>query len=336
MATLATRLLSAALLLSLAGLATGCGAADPPHPAGSIAPEPIPQESLPVVSQDELADAVDFRERFGLRADLTYVRAVAGNPDAQAGVPEFGVPLLPGELDDLLSRRWDPDVHRQLSFYGQRFPDDFAGAYINQKASGVIIAFKQNVDQHRAALSSLFPPEALIEVRQVEWSLADLDGFVDRIEAESDWFDSIGVIAQPGRNSIDNVVDLRFRAREDVGDQISAHFGDPAWLRTAWKGPLPWEGARADLTIEVVDTDGQPVPQLWCEVTPLDPTVPSEGESIFGTNGAGICTLKNLPVTSYLVELHEFVDNDHYDPEPIGSVRVELGVGGASAKVVLR
>ena len=76
---------------------------------------------------------MDFRERFGLRADLTYVRAVAGNPDAQASVPEFGVPLMPDEFEDMLSRRWDPDVHRQLSFYGQRFPDDFAGAYINQR-----------------------------------------------------------------------------------------------------------------------------------------------------------------------------------------------------------
>jgi hypothetical protein len=330
-----TRLCGSALLLVAASVVSGCGETTPPAAAVSAAAEASDRASLPAFSERDISESVAFRERYGLRADLMWVRIVAANPEAQAGIPEFGVPLVPDELADLLSRRWDPDLLAQARGYGLLFPEDFAGAYINQKANGVVIAFKDRVERHRVALSNLVPPESVVEVRRVDWSLADLHGFVDQINSEKAWFDSIGVIVHPGENVLENVVDVRFKGPEEASGLIEQHFGNPGWLRARWTGPVPWTGPRADLSLSVLDTTGKPVPRLWCEYTPVDPKVDASGEAIFGTDSAGNCRLENLPVGLYVIELHRWVDNDHYDPDPIKTIRIELALEGTSATVVI-
>jgi hypothetical protein len=264
-----------------------------------------------------------------------WVRAVAANPAAQAGIPEFGFPLMPDEFADLMSRRWDPDLHLQVRAYGLLFPDDFAGAWINLKANGVVIAFKNDVERHRVALSNLVPAGSVVEVRKVDWSLVDLEGFVDRIEADQAWFDSIGVIARASANALENAVDVRFNGPEEAGGLIEQRFGNPSWLRARWSGPVPWEGRRADLTIEVTDTDGQRVKNLQCAYEPVDPMVDAGGETIFGTGSTGICVLKNFPAVAYRIRLHKWVDNDGYDPTPIKEFQVVLAPEGTSIRVVV-
>ena len=315
-------------------IAAGCGQAPVAAPATPAATAPSQQESQPVVSEREIAEAIEFRKRFGLRADSAWVRAVAANPVAQVGVPEFGFPLMPDEFADLTSRHWDPDLLAQVTRYGQVFPDDFAGAHINLKASGVIVAFKNQVERHRIALSNLVPIGSAVEVVEVEWSLKDLLAFVDLVEAELAWFELIGVTVNASENVVDNLVHVRFEGAKENEGLIEQHFGNPSWLKAEWIGPPPWEGPRANLTIEVVDARGQPVPQLKCVFTPVDPMVSVGGEGVWGTNGAGICALQNLPTTLYQIELYERVGDD-YDPNPVKTFRVELKPGGTSTRVVV-
>jgi hypothetical protein len=317
-------------LVLAALIAAGCGQA----PVVTPATPSNPQGSQPVVTEREITAAAQFRERFGLRADRTWVRDVAANPVAQIGIPEFGFPLMPDEFSDLTSRRWDPDLLAQVTRYGEVFPDDFAGAYLNLKGSGVIVAFKKPVERHRVALSNLTPAGSAIEVIEAAWSSKDLLAFVDVVEAERAWFESIGVTFLVDQDVIHNAVHVRFRGAKENEGLIRQHFGHPSWLRAEWTGPLPWEGARADLTIEVQDTKGQPVPRLKCDINPVDPTVPNGGETVFGTNGAGICVLPNIPTTLYQVELYRLVGDD-YDPRPVKSFRVELKPGGTSTRVVV-
>jgi hypothetical protein len=208
------------LLLVLAWASIGCGETTPSAAPVTAAAAPIPQEAAPVLSKLELDDAIAVRTQYGLRADLTWIRAVAANMDAQIGIDEFGIPLMPDELADLMSRRWDPDLQRQVREYGLLFPDDFAGAFINMKANGVIVAFKNDVERHRAALSNLVPAGSVVEVRKFDWSLADLRAFVDKVEAEKAWFDSIGVIVHPGENGPENTVDVRFKGPEEAAGLI--------------------------------------------------------------------------------------------------------------------
>jgi hypothetical protein len=320
-------------MLLVVAVVAGCGEVTPSVP--SVTSSPTEGAGDPAIPEGEITEAVAFRQQYGLRADSMFVRAVAIDPAAQAGLIEFGVPLLPYELADLLSRHWDPDLLAQVRGYGLLFPDDFAGAYINQRANGVVVAFKDRVDRHRVALSNLVPPGSAVEIRNVEWSLVDLQVFVDQLQSERAWFDSIGVTIHPGENILENAVDLRFKGPEDAAGVIEEHFGRPSWLKAAWTGAVPWVGPRADLTIEVTDSNGKPVSQLWCKPAPVDRSVALADEVVIGTDAAGICVLENLPVALYEVGLHKYVDNDHYDPEPMRTFRIALAPGGTSTKVVV-
>ena len=109
---------------------------------------------------------MEIREQYGLHADVSWIQAVAADP--RALVPEeYGIPLLPDEFADLLSRHWPNTLIVQLRAYGEQFPDDFATAYINEKASGAIVKFKANLDRHRATLATL-PLDGPIVVEQAD------------------------------------------------------------------------------------------------------------------------------------------------------------------------
>src|SRR5690349_7318233 len=172
-------------------------------------PNPTPVAgvpSAPALTEKDILEAVAFRERFGLRADRFWVISVAANPAAQVGIPEFGLPLMPDEYADLMGRHWDLDLLQQVQRYGELFPEDFAGAWVNLTASGVTAAFKDRLERHGRALANLVPPGSIVEVKRVAWSLADLDDFATRVEAEQAWFDSVGVTFAVDQEQIQNDV----------------------------------------------------------------------------------------------------------------------------------
>jgi hypothetical protein len=322
--------------LVLALLAIGCDQSTTSIPAASPALERDQLETPRiVVTEEEIAEEVDVRGRYGLRSDRTWVREVAANPAAQIGMEEYGVPLMPDEFADLMSRRWDPNLHLQVSEYGGRFPDDFGGAWINMKANSGVIAFKNNVDHHREALANIVPEGSVLQVVKVDWSVQDLESFVDRIEGEKAWFDAIGVEARANAYSMENSVHIRFEGPQEAADVIARHFGHAQWLTVDWGGPLPWQGPRGDLTIKVVDANGRPVSQIRIDVRPVHPMVEWSGETVFGTDAAGICVIRNVPIAVYEVTLHEWVGNDHYDSQPTKSVRIGVRPGGASTTLVV-
>lgn len=324
--------------LVIAWLLMACGAPSPSVAPATSQARPGPQATPTAVSEQEMVEAINVRTRFGLRADEAWIREVASDPEAQVGINEFGIPLTPTEYADLMGRRWDEDLFRQVRGYGLAFPDDYAGAYINLKSSGVIIEFKQQVERHRRALSNLVADPSLVEVRDVEWSLRDLEGFMEEVKAEREWFDTVGLgFLQVAHNVNENFLHVDFVGpSEEAARVIEDHFGNPTWLRARWAGPPAWTGPRADLVIKVTDTRGRPVPNLWCEVIPDDPRVADEfGDTLFGTGPAGLCEFENLAAVAYRVRLHEWVDNDHYDPDPILEFGVVLPSTGKTVPITI-
>src|SRR5262245_38632549 len=106
-------------------------------------------ESPPSVTSEAFDEARLFRARYGLRDDEAWILAVANNPDADIGLDEFGVPLMPAELAELRSRRTDRDLLAQIKTYGTMFPESFAGVYVDQRASLAFIAsFKDDSERH--------------------------------------------------------------------------------------------------------------------------------------------------------------------------------------------
>lgn len=330
------------LVLAIALLGSACGEPAPAPATAVISTQPSPSQSLrptKTPSGQELAAATAFRARYGLLTDPDWVRAVAQSESAKAAVPEYGVPLTAAEVADLASRTWDPDLLRNVKEYGFLFPASYAGAHINQKASGVVIAFKHDIERHRRVLPSLLPDGSIVDVRQVEWSLQDIERFMADVEADSEWFASIGVTFKVGQRVNENWVNVWFNGRPEADHLIEQHFGNPTWLQAEWDGPLPWQGPRADLTITVQDSSGGAVPGLWCDIIPLDPMVSDPGEEILGTDARGTCVLENRPAALYLVQIREpsrdSNSNTTYDLTPVMEFEVMLEVGGTATVVTL-
>jgi hypothetical protein len=305
-------------------------------PAASQSLAPTPGEGL---SEEELAAATAFRARFGLNTDPDWVRTVAQSEAAKVAIHEFGFPLTPAEVADLASREWDIDVLKDVQRYGTLFPDSYAGAHINLEASGVAIAFVDDIERHQRALANLVPEGTEVIVSQVEWSLKELEQSIEDVEGEAAWFESTGVTFKAGQLVHENWVTVWFNGRPEAERLIEQHFGDPTWLQAEWDGPLPWQGPRADLTITVLDGSGMPVPGLWCDGNPVDQMVSDQGEIIIGTDAQGTCVLENRPAVRYRVKLRQpsqdGTSNTTYEPRPVLDFEVTLEPDGTSTVVTL-
>jgi hypothetical protein len=223
-----------ALSFAFVAAAAACSTTMPSAPATSTQRSIQPTQAVPL--DPDIVEAIQFREQYGLRADEAWVRSVAADPAAIID-EAYGVPLLPAEVADLQSRHWPNTLITQLREYGLQFPEDFAMAYINEKASGAIIKFKANLDFHRAALAAL-PLDGPVLVQQAEYSLKDLRDGLAKIKAERAWIEATGATyVQLTIYELENRVVIVYNGGRGLATIISSHFGNPAWLVTRREGP---------------------------------------------------------------------------------------------------
>ena len=316
---------------------SACGTPDSAR-SDSTSPAPSPAETARIaVSEAEIADAMATRKLYGLRADEDWVRAVGADPGAQAGIVQFGIPLTPAEQADIGARRWDEDLLRQAQAYCRSVSEDCAGTYINLKGSGVVVDIAHNVERHRRTLRNLVADPKLVEVQEVKWSLAELEGFIVKVEAERAWFETIGVeFMQVDRRVTDNFVHVDYMARTEAPSAaIEAHFGNPPWLRAEWAGPPPWTGPRADLVLRIRDEEGRPGIGIRCDIQPHDEDVGVDlGEVVYATDTAGVCQAKNIPAVTYRVRLFRWVQ-DHEERVRIDDIRIALTSAGRQLDVLI-
>lgn len=229
----------------------------------------------------------------------------------------IGVPLLPSEMDALGEAISSAaDVVPVLQTYGEGHPDSYAGVLVD--GSQAVLLMKGNPVAHRDALSKILPLNAPYEVRSAAWSALELESFASTVEAEADWFQSIGaefVAADVGAAG----VRIRYLAPNDrINPLIQSHFGDQSWMLIEWSGPLPWKGRRGTLVVKVVDESRKPVAGATCETTPVDPTVDADMGVAFITSDEGTCTIAGLPAVAYDVRI---VDNRG---NPVATARVVI------------
>ena len=249
-------------------LVLGCGEAPAPSAA---APTPT---HLPfgAVSQGELQSWIRFRLVYGLRADVDWVVHVARDPSAIG--QEYNVPLLPEEFQRVIDASLSAEnLLPAARRYAETFPT-FAGAWLELPQT--VIVFTDDVAERRTGVDELFGGN--VRVRQVRYSLLDLKGFEDAVEAERDWLATIDVRAiDIGLDESDNSVRLYYEApSQAVEARIRERLGGPDWVRFDWAGPPPWTGPYGRLEIRVVDNDGLPVPASMV-LRPLDPRVVAFG-----------------------------------------------------------
>ncbi len=223
---------------------------------------------------------------------------VANDPSSQASLSQFGVRLLPSEVDEMMARtNAYTDAGPLILDYAGTVPDDWFGSYIDQQRGGIIVAeFFRNTDRHRAALERLLPPSARWEVREVDQRTLDRIALVERVSADRAWLASIDVeLLDVVTNPMDGgIVELTYiAARRDLDGMILDHYGAPEWLRVERAGGPPWTGPVGELVVRAVDIIGRPVPGLTCSL----------GNPPRSTDEDGICRYDNLAAIDYRVEL---------------------------------
>jgi hypothetical protein len=240
---------------------------------------------------------VTFRERHGLRHDVSWVLEVAANPDAVADLP---APLLPAEVDEMAERIVAAiPVVEMLERYGSLVPEDFAGAFLDGDVA--VARFSQRAGQHERALRSILE-DRRFEVRQVEFSFAELEAWRRQVESERAWFAELGLrLDHASVYERENAVRIFYygpnlgqrgpvRAMED---RIREHFGQPERLTFMWLGAIPWDGPRGELKIRIEGDQDDAV--CWLAAQSKDRqeangAVPADGDT---------CTFFVVPVGRY-------------------------------------
>lgn len=295
-------------LLALITLLGGCsGPPTLPAVSSSAFPEPTPSQDISL----EIAEAIARRQAFGLRADPEYVAMVAEDP--MAVMSEFGMLLLPEEVDEL-NRRMQAQIELgQLQQYGLQHPDQFGGMYIDNEAGGtVVLLFTNDVARHAQAAAALAPPGVTVHVRSCRHTEAELAALLEALDFEALRREGYDVISA-AVDTIGNLVALDARSNiPDAKARLEARYGGMLQANI-YPVPGPWqntasgEGWRLLVAGQVTGDEAYTVRAainetewqvLWDEVglASEPPVVDLAGEIVvsFGSGFGSGCTERRL------------------------------------------
>lgn len=239
-----------ALLVACGTSPVGPSPSAPPRATTSAAPE-----GPPTPRPEQVLEWQRFRAAFGLRSDEAWIQTVVMDPGS---ANELDIPLLPWELDQVVARNLAvADLVWPLETYGRLHADSFAGAFSDGPVA--VVAFTADVAARRAEVETILGDHAPVVVRQVRYSLVELDAFAARVTADSEALASAGVeLISANPNVQENTVALVYRGDEGVEPSVFAHFGNPDWLTLTRTGARPWTGGVGRLIVTIVDGSGQP------------------------------------------------------------------------------
>ena len=201
--------------------------------------------SGPLSADTTVAAAQQWRADSSLRSDASWVETVhREHPEP----PTWAFPVTPEEHNDLISHSGpSPEAASKVAGYTARFPDTFAGWWIDQSARGrLTIAFTADIDTRRSEVDKLIgdTPHAVIEAAT---SLSELSRLSDEFMA---WNQEHNVAGGWGRqDDIGRVnIDLYVRDERSVRAVAGRFAGRPVCVEGRApsdiipEGPQPTEG----------------------------------------------------------------------------------------------
>ncbi len=250
-----------ASLFLTAALMAGCGAETVPVPSS-----PPPASPAVVAPTHAELEAIRFRTDMSLPNDLEHVRAVAADPSAGM---EFGVPLLPSEFEELMSRSASvEEIIPIIQAEAATAPNDYCGLYIDNANQGALTSgWKNNQLIHELAIRSQVRPGAKVAFIPCQFSEPEVTGVCDRLrEVDHDWMAAIPAQIQGyGCGNMHFRVEMSISSRvPDAAKVVDGHYSTllglpPGILVVESDGTGVSLVERGTLRVFVTGPDGGPV-----------------------------------------------------------------------------
>lgn len=256
-----TRGLALAVLLAL-----GCAACQNPTPTATGVPASATSSAEPAAPTAEEFEAIRFRTENSLQADLAHVRAVAADPNAKR---EFGVPLLPEEFDELMSRSANAeDIIAIVQAEAAKAPNDYCGIYLDNANQGAVTSlWKSNGLLHEIAIRTQVRPDARIAFRDCRFSEPEQEAAMEALRAaDGAWIRDIPAAMRGyGFDTSNNVLQMEISsAVPNAADLVRQGFEQrlglvPGMLVVHSDGTGAALRPRGNVLITVLGPNGKPV-----------------------------------------------------------------------------
>jgi hypothetical protein len=140
--------------------------------------DPLPTE------QDQMTDAVRFRNDFNLRSDISYVSSLLNDPTLEDSREGYGVPLTASEVAQVESGDAGEDGLATVRGYGEG-PNgtSYSGAYIDATNPNIVhVGFTQDMSTQIASLQSQMPSGVSLVGYTAPTTLSHLEDLQQQVE----------------------------------------------------------------------------------------------------------------------------------------------------------
>lgn len=306
--TTAGRLAILTLMLASA-CSVGCGEHTAPSSPSAEGRTP----AADALDDGSVQEAIRLRGDIGMRSDETWVRTVMLDPHA---VERWGLLMTVDEATSFDRRiSVQLDVIPAIVAYGERYPDDWGGAFIDQRTGNVVVSFAGDLELHSANVRALFAPATVsVEIREVRWSTAELDGLSAQLWTEDAqrWLKDQGATPiSGGSRVIENNVLLEVSIPTPdpaLIERIRGRFSGDDWLRVeAIVAPAP-PTAFGGLELTIVTDRDESIGGVYCWLKPDIPGYAGD-QAIRITDETGLCAWQGLGSGGFNVEIRQTLED---------------------------
>lgn len=233
-------------------------------PVGAEEGDQLPVRNV-APAERKILEAIEWRQRHGLRADREWVEQVARRADTNHN---FGVPLTGPEA--LAYTRGPGPVVRPIADYCDRHSEACGGFHLTGPAdSVVVIGFTRDAETHEAAIRALVDVPLQLMVRDVANSQSDLRRLEERISQEDAFLRAIPAkLLNVNLDVQENRVDVWISSADPDAERVTTErLGGSSIVKVHSDGTGVALLPRGRIAGQVVDRRGRPVAGLavWHE-----------------------------------------------------------------------
>jgi hypothetical protein len=162
------------------------------------------------IEQSELQKSIEFRKKFGLQTDSSFVSNVINKKEPNKSFEKFGVWLTNDEMEELESRikHQEEKIPQIIDYINTNLGEDiFGGLTVDQSKKGILTIYLtedlKNVDKEIKEIKHIFKDDAKIKFKKVKKSEKELEKLHKKIYTKKNELTDYGVNITSINNNID-------------------------------------------------------------------------------------------------------------------------------------